>query len=683
MPDRKMMDPTFTGDAQGHVSWGTTALHVGLVLLVVATVIAISAHAPSTTIAYAQLQQIGAIIGTIETGEWLLPRDHTERVARKGLLYTWIAAPIVMLTQCYSDFVFRLPTVLASLITGVLVYLLGRRWYSPRAGLIAACLWATIHHMAKLMYVALTDMMVAMFITVSIFCADRLLFHRPRSSRRFGWILALWASVILGGLTKGRGLLNITLVGITLGLAGALWDGYAPVGEVSGPVMKLRSAARLTVRRWWEAIKATKFLVGMFVTVAVLIAVWAGMMIRGGEAFREVMDYEVWSRITGKGERTPHPKSVPTILNLLYYMLPVTVFAIGAMVLAGPRRWFSRQSPLLLPLCWIISVVLPFSLTYSARHDYLLPCYPAGALMGGWAIEEISRRIAVSRKDRLTSAVRHAIAATGIVICALLILAPLALLFNQYAPGIVRKNLRVPPIIEPETWWIFALLAPAGVIGLLVTIRWSLRWNLGRLTAVIVLGMLAVMFVERHAIARQSRTGDGEKLKRFASTVRRTIGDAPFAGFQIDKLGTELYVGRFAIRIEDPPVIPGRSQVIEYSDDGLDPAHRRARSALRRLRESQASWLITCEKGLVSLGAAQEDQRGRYVLRISGKKVAFVTDPHLFGTLICASEPVISQRWGKALLIKIDPSKLQSSIERKIFMHAKTPGWESGRQEGY
>ena len=143
---------------------GDLAIIVGLI----ACVIASSAHAPSNTYIHAQLQQIGAVIGTIESGEWLLPRDQGGGLARKPQLYAWIDAPLLMLTGIYNDLTFRFPTVIASFVTGILVYFLGRRWFGRRVGLLAACLWAIPHHMGKAMYVAVTDMMLSMWILVSI-----------------------------------------------------------------------------------------------------------------------------------------------------------------------------------------------------------------------------------------------------------------------------------------------------------------------------------------------------------------------------------------------------------------------------------------------------------------------------------------------------------------------------------
>jgi 4-amino-4-deoxy-L-arabinose transferase-like glycosyltransferase len=211
---------------------GATARDVLLVLLVVGAVIGIVAVAPSNTYDYAQLQQIGAVVGTIHSGDWLLPRDQLGLLARKSQLYAWIGAPILMATGIYNDFTFRLPTVIASLVAGVLVYFLGRRWYGRSAGLLAALLWATAHHMGKLIYIALTDMLLAVWVLASMMCADRLLFHRAPPDKRRRWVLGLWVTMILGAMTKGWGVLNLILVGGTLALATAAGPGFGALRAV-------------------------------------------------------------------------------------------------------------------------------------------------------------------------------------------------------------------------------------------------------------------------------------------------------------------------------------------------------------------------------------------------------------------------------------------------------------------
>lgn len=551
-------------------------------------------------------------------------------------------------------------------------------------GLLAGCLFVAPHHMSKATYVAVTDMMLTMWVLASLMCADRILFHPDPNGKRVRWVVGLWATMILGAMTKGWGVLNLILVGGTLGLATAMWEGFGPVGEVRGFARKVGAVALLVLRRWWTAIRATRLGWGILAMVVVLAPVWIGMFIQGGEEFRRIVHYEFWSRVTGRGETVPHGSSVPPILHLVYYMFPTSFFAIGAMALIHPRRWFARGSPILLPLCWIIAVVAPFSFTHGFRHDYLLPCYPAGALMAAWAVEELLLR---RREDRLASGVRHLFAGVAIVVALFAALVSGAFLFHEHLPESLTKNLRLPPIVEPETWWILVALVALGAGGVVVAIRASLRWRIRVVVGVAVVGMLGAVFVYRHILSRPARDGDGERMLLFARKVRPVVGDDDFAVARARKLATELYLGRFGMdvlsrnsqerlaerfQVRPAPVRPGSN---------YPGPRQRARVALELLIRSEVPWLITCDYALVELGAGREDPRGEVKLGRKGKGVRFRTLPQDLGTVELVTQPVVSQRRGRMYLIRLDREKLARRREEKMYRHAGAVDFESGRQD--
>jgi len=658
-----------------------TAGDLATVVLLVACVVAISAHAPSTTYAYAQTQQIGAVVGTVVGGDWLLPRDHLGGFARKPQLYAWLDAPVLMLTGVYSDFTFRLPTVLASFVAAVGVYWLGRRWYGRQGGLVAACLWVSIHHMAKMMYVAITDMLLTGCIIWAMICADRLLFHRIAPRRRGAWAIGLWTCMILGALSKGWGVLNLILVGLALALATAIWPGFAELKLARSGAAKAALAVRLVLRRWRRAMKRTHLAAGLIAMAAVLAPIWWGMFARGGEEFRQIVRYEFLARVLGDGEIVPHSSSVPAAVHLLYYMLPVTVFAVGAVVLCG-RRTLRRHSPLLIPLCWMAAVVLPFSFTHGFRHDYLLPGYAGGALMGGWAVAELGRRARDGLLCRTTSFVRHLLAGEAMVVCMLVVLVTAALLLHDRMPAWVTKNLNMPSIVADETWVIFGVLLVGGLIGLAAAIWASLAWRLRAVTAVVVVGMLGVMFVERHGIMRHANTGDGERLMRFGRQAARIIGEDDLAVARAGKLGTELYVGRFGLDVTDPDAI--ECCLLNSPDVPADvpDAQRRAWAGVEMLRRSGRRWLVTSDKTLVELGAACPDADGEYRVRAGGEARRFDPQPQRLGQIVLRTDrPIRSQRWGTVYLIRLDRDRLDEWMHAGLYAQAVDTEFHSGKDD--
>ncbi|MHC4982260.1 MAG: ArnT family glycosyltransferase [Planctomycetota bacterium] len=734
---------TLPGESRTHFSRAELVTDLAVVIAMVACVIAIGAYAPSSTYRYAQLQQMGAVVGTVHAlcdppgterdekyGNWLLPRDQMGGLARKPQLYAWLDAVVLILTGIYNDFTFRFPTVAAAFVAAVLVYFLGRRWHGRAVGLLAACLWVCIHHMGKLMYVAVTDVMLTVWITASIMCADRLLFHPAPPGRRRWWAVGLWLTMILAAMTKGWGVVNLVLVGLTLALALAVGPGLGIFRGAGGRMRdifrsarrrsdlsatgksrfgricfgwaaafsfaartsavslvrarldrRLLVAARLTLRRWWRAMKKTHFGWGILAMAAVLGPVWWGMFRVGGEEFREIVRFEFIGRITGRGKVVPHGASAPAIAYLIYYMMPVTVFAIGAMVLVRPRRWFAKGSATFLPLCWIVAVVLPFSLTHGFRPDYLLPCYAAGAIMGAWAIEQV--RIRARGGARVASSLRHVFAAVAIVVSLGAALLAAAYLAYERMPGLVTKSLKMPAgdTMCTATWYVLAALLPLGLAGVATAIWASLSWRLRTVAAVAVVAMLAVMFLDRHMITTAAKTGDGERMLQFAAAARQRVRGDQFAVYRAEKLGTELYLSRFGRRIGGP------DSYASCTGRGLGAgraARSHARQAIEALAAGGCRWLVTCDRGLVELGAYEPGRQGDFELETAdGTDARFRTHPGCFGRVALLTKPILSQQWGRIYLIRLAPDAISEALRREeIWRQALWTGHMSAREEG-
>jgi len=603
----------------------SSALDLLLVLLLAASVILIAAHGPSTTHAYAQVYSIGSLLSITEGGHWLLPSNPMRGLYRKPPLYLWLAAPVPMLTGLYNDFVFRLPTIAAFLAAAVMVYFLGRRWFGPNAGLLAAALWIAIVHMAKLSYLAMTDMLFAACILGSILCADRLLFHRCPAPSRWKWAVGFWATLILGALTKGWGLVNPVLVGGTVALAAALGPGWRPLRVLRGRRNRFVVALVLVLRRWKRAARSLHLGWGILAMACVLVPLIVAMAVAGGEEFRYVLYKEFWQRLTGAGAKPPRPTSVPAAVQLFYHAFPASFFALGALFLVHPRRWFSRRGPLWLPLCWILAVVVPFSIAHGFRPDYLLPCYAAVALMGAWAVHCLADA-EHPRKFRL-SMVRHLFAATPVIAGSLLVALPVLYFLS---PHLAHPVLAVPETVAPTTRWVLALLPAAGLVILFLAVRASLGWRIRRLAWLAVLALPGVMFIKTHVLGEQARTLDGEKMIAFARAVRPVVRDDPFAVFRAERACVPIYLGRFGRQVKSSPDLA------------------------KELNASDIRWLIISDRGLVEAGAASPNPAGAYRLKYAGAWYAFDPEPDRFGDVrVRSDEPILLHEFGHLYLIEV------------------------------
>ena len=604
-----------------------------------------AAHAPSTIYSYAQLFQVGASIDVLRNGNWLMPRIQTGGLYRKPQMYPWLGAAALGAVGVYDDFVFKLPTILAAAGTVLLVYLLGVRWYGRCTGLLAGALWATVLQMSKVAYVATTDMLLTLALTASVFCADRLVFHPPRRSRRWAWAVGLWGSVAFGALAKGWGLVNVPILGCMLALAAACRPGFRALSVVPGAT-KLLLAVRLVGRRWRRLAGATGLAWGL-PAAALVVAAVVGPSAMNEQWRREVFIPEFWHRFTGQGAHAAAASPVPAALHMLYYALPASVFALGALFLAGPRKWLSRRGPLSLPLCWIIAVVVPFSLSQRSRPDYLLPCYAGVALMGAWAVEEVRRRGAAGGSQ--AGALRHVFAGVAIAIGLTVIAGAAIYGARGFMPAIIRRQVEMPRFVRTECIYGLRVAGVGGAVLIAFAVWASLTWRIRALAAAACAGMLGVTFVSTHFVSPRARTGDGEVMRRFSLRARQAVGDDGVAVFLADKLTVELYLGRFGRRI--PPGTRAVEQVNESSD----------------------RWLVTCDRGLAELGAARHDVSGAFRFKSNLGRFSLATMPEEIGHVRLSSEPVRSQGWGRLHLIEI----------RRPVRPSGTPistGYVSGRQ---
>jgi len=674
-----------------------------LIAALVAAVVAVAASAPSHLYAYAQLRRIGTAVSMLQTGEWLLPVNQTGRIASKPQLYPWLTAAGLKLTGIYDDFVFRWPTVAATLLTALMVYVLARRWFGRAVGLLAACLWATCLHMGRMAYLAATDMLLTASMTASILCADRLLYHRAPRRARWKWGVGLWASMILGALSKGWGLVNVALVGLTLTMASCLAPGFGACQAVAGPWAKIEVAGRLMARRLRRAMGSTYFVWGLLAMAAVLGPLWRGMFVRGGQEFRDLIYFEIFQRATGAGAGAPKASSTPAALNLLYYTLPASVFAVGALVLSASRgagrfaaatsdrwrrlreapgmsrrrfllgtldafcstvvagargaadwlRWaFSRRSPFCLPLCWILGVVLPFSLAHGFRPDYLLPCYAPVAMLGAWAVVKVQR--SGPGGGRTVGALRHVFAATAIVICLAVGAVAAAFQFRDALGAGVQEALPLPEGLSPTAWRAVGALIGVGLGGVVLAVTWSLQWRLRRVAVVAIVGMIGVMFLHTHLLSRHARTGDGEAMREFARAARPIVGADEIVVQRAGKLSVELYLGRLGIRA----------------------------AGVAEIAAAPAKWLITCDRGLAGLGACRDDPNGPYRMKVTQptpegprtRKLRLQTSPQDFGVVRATSRRIVSQNWGRIYLIELKRPFRVTGVRR-------TSVWESGKRE--
>ena len=468
-------------------------------------------------------------------------------------------------------------------------------------------------------------MLLAFWIGMCIFCVDRAVFHRARKYRWL-WIIAFWVSMILCGLAKSWGIVNIAIIGGLVAFASAFAPGFRVLRRVEGFAIKLILALRLIVRRIYKSILLTGAWWGIPLMLAFFVLLFMAMLNVGGPEFRDTFKTEVTDRFMGRGSHTQSSDMrVPAILQLYYNTLPMSIFAGCAFFIIPLRKWLKFYSPIALPLWWIITVLIAFGIPRGFRPDYLMPCYPAIALLAAWVADNILKsqntsRPAIRYLRRICFSVPFVLSA-GLFITAGLYISKLVF------PDAMSSVIKLPARMEIMQWYTMATIPTLAIIAIVMSILAIKHRSMHHIVIITCFCMLGVIFLYSHLWSRAARSGDGDTMIEFCSTIKPIVGEDKFMICYADKLGPEVYLGRMEAGVQ---------KVEQLTAQG------------------HPKWLIISDRGLVHLGAFKANENGPAVISQKGKKFRFVPTPHDLGTLKIRTElPIRFEYWGKLYLIEL------------------------------
>jgi len=294
----------------------------------------------------------------VADGQWLVTHVNGVVNSHKPPLFFWLIAVFSLPLGVVTEFTARLPSVLAALGTLLLVMRLGRRWYGPKTAALAGLLLATTYMFWDKARWSQIDSLLCFLIWVALSA-----FEAWRSGdsdgRRAGALF--WCAAGLAVLAKGP-------VGLLL-----------PLGIV---------ILVLAVERDLGALRRFAPLVGPLVFVLVTGA-WAVAATLWGPS-----DYSVIGALREHFvERGMH--GMHHVRPFWYYaerlplsLLPWTGLLPGALVVAWQNR--RRSAGMRLALVAAVFVVVFFSISTEKRDLYVLPAFPAFALMTAVLVAHVS-----------------------------------------------------------------------------------------------------------------------------------------------------------------------------------------------------------------------------------------------------------------------------------------------------
>ncbi len=184
--------------------WDRTAVQI-VILLAFAAVILLPFLGETRYVDGREARHAKIAQTMVETGIYSVPYVNGKPYIDKPPLFNWTQALFYKLAGGASHATFllaRLPSVLCAVLAMLCVYVLGRRWFSVRAGFLSALIWITSFLVVQWAHFARPDMMLAAFVLLAVLLAD-VAATAGRGWPRFGWWCA--ASVVLGAATLSKG----------------------------------------------------------------------------------------------------------------------------------------------------------------------------------------------------------------------------------------------------------------------------------------------------------------------------------------------------------------------------------------------------------------------------------------------------------------------------------------------
>lgn len=431
-------------------------------------------------------------------GRWLLPTYDGLEYLDKPLLW-FDAAALSIRAVGAGELAVRLPSLVFTAATILLLAWFSRRLYGAGAAWLAAVVWATSPLVLAYARIAIFDAMLTFFLVLAL-----MLFYEAieakagdgaggASSRRYAALA--WGAVALGILTKGPVALVVPLMVV---LPYALWR---------------RRAAAL----WsWVGVGG----------LAVVVAAWVTYVASRVPGYLEyVAITETWGRLgsTELGNTSPVWTFLPVLIG---GALPWSVVAAWSWIPRRGRRptapdAHSSTRPLVFLVLWLVVPTLFFSFAQPKRLQYMLPVVPAIALL----------LAAAAAKRTVTPGALRAGAATLMVPGGALLAAG-AGAWDVLAK--LEEGVAAPARAAALALGLLFLLAPAAG-------AWLARRRPTAATLALALPGLLLPVVVFPVLVRVSEVRSSRDLAR---EITARCPDAPVVGVEATPTSLPFYLGR-------------------------------------------------------------------------------------------------------------------------------------------
>jgi|KBSMisStaDraftv2_1062788.scaffolds.fasta_scaffold04090_5 4-amino-4-deoxy-L-arabinose transferase len=318
----------------------------------------------------------------IASGDWVSPHFNGVRYFEKPVLGHWLNA-ISVATLGESRFAVRLPVALATGLSGLIVFLLARRFISRSTAVLSSAIFLTTLIVAGCGSVAVLDAFLALFVTAAV--------------------AAYYVAVTAG--TRRERYAYLALCGVACGAA------FLTKGFIAWAIPAVVAAPYLIARRDLRTLLTSPWLP---FGVAILVSLPWGVLVhlREPDFWRYFVIVEHLQRFAGDNAQHPQPPwffvaYLPAIGWPWIWLLPAAAIGIRG---EGRHKDFLFYAAL-----WAVMPLLFFSASKGKLLTYVLPCFAPLSILLAAGLE---RYFAAGR----TRAFRIAAGLAAVLLALLLVL---------------------------------------------------------------------------------------------------------------------------------------------------------------------------------------------------------------------------------------------------------------------
>jgi len=480
----------------------------------------------------------------VHHGDWILPMRNGHDLPSKPPLFHWLAGGASLLFGGVSEFSVRFPSAVLATLSVLVVFWLGAEKWGTQAGVFAAFMLATNFEWIRAATTARVDMTLTAFLIASFVALDRVVSSPAPTPLA---LVAFYLSMALATLGKG------------------------PVGFV---LPSLVAIVYLAARGDLARLRRFHVAWGILAVVAIAGSWYALAISRGGIAF---VQKQLW--VENVGRFLAASRSGAGHVHPFYYMIggfftgfaPWSFFVIPLALHLYENRRRLEKLGYLYPLVWFAVVFAIYSVSQGKRTVYLLPVYPAAALLLGawWRSVATDPRSASPILLRMLRFVAIGLAAA--LVGAIVLLLALGFSSEPLAwlrPLLHEKDRANLPLVEALirqrfTGLVFFVTALVPMIAIwLFSVRqknWSLLF--AALVAFVACGEAAIDVVFEPALAEQ------RSFKPFMEAVRAVVEPEDSLSFyRAFDYGAVFYARRRVTPLDrdfgDPPSPDRRAYVL-------------------------------------------------------------------------------------------------------------------------